>query len=368
MKRIFVILFYIVFFPASAPAHPISQGALDVELLPGKLHVRARVPVEEILIANAFATTGNAVTLADAWREHGNYFLQHFQITADNQALTGAVTHWAEEGSNHVVYDLDYPLSTLPKQLGFCQNLLNEFLYAPGNPWEATFVVRIREQGLLRYEGLLLTSKQVLNVSNTSTMDVGDRQKMFGDYLRHGVTHILTGYDHLLFITALVLATVTVLDLIKVVTAFTLAHTITLTLSVLGIVRLSSAAVEPMIAASIVIVAITNVVWPHRSRGWLRLVMAFFFGLFHGLGFAGGLLDAMEGMSGIAVSMAIVTFSLGVELGHQMVVLPVFAGLKLARSIRTDEPSRDRFSLNMVRIGSLLISVAGSAYLVAALK
>lgn len=368
MKRTIAILFCIVFFPAIALAHPISQGALDVELSPNNLHVRARVPVEEVLIANAFATTSNAATLADAWREHGNYFLQHFQITADNQALTGAVTHWAEEGSNHIVYDLDYPLSALPKQLGFRQNLLNGFLYAPGNPWEATFVVRIREQGKHLHEGLLLTSKQVLNVGNTSTMDGGDRQMIFGDYLWHGVMHILKGYDHLLFITALVLATVTVWDLIKVVTAFTLAHTITLTLSVLGIVRLSSAIVEPMIAASIVFVAITNVVWPQRSRGWIRLVTAFFFGLFHGLGFAGGLIDAMEGMSGIAVSMAIVAFSLGVELGHQMVVLPVFAGLKLARFTRTDEPSRNKLALNMVRIGSLLISVAGTVYLVAALK
>jgi hydrogenase/urease accessory protein HupE len=360
-------IFCILFLPIIALAHPISQGALDVELSPSNLHVRARVPVEEVFIANAFAT-GNASSLNDAWKEHGQYFLRHFQITADNRVLAGTVIHLAEEGSNHIVYDLDYPLSAMPSQLGFRQNLLNEFLYAPGNPWEATFAVRIREQGLLRHEGLLLTSKQVLNVSNTSTMDGGDRKKMFRDYLRHGLMHILTGYDHLLFITALVLATVTVLDLIKVVTAFTLAHTITLTLSVLGVVRLSSAVVEPIIAASIVVVAIANLVWPHRSRAGLCLVMAFFFGLFHGLGFAGGLLDAMEGMSGITISLAIVAFSLGVELGHQMVVLPVFAGLKLIRSSRTDELNRNKLSLNMMRLGSLLISVAGTVYLVAALK
>jgi hydrogenase/urease accessory protein HupE len=367
MKPIFLILFFIVFFPAIALAHPISQGVLDVELSPNKLHVRARVPVEEVFITNAFAK-GNATSLADAWREHGQYFLQHFQITADSRILTGTVTRWAEEGSNHIVYDIDYPLSAMPSQLKLSQNLLNEFLYAPGNPWEATFVVRIHEQGKLRHEGLLLTSKQALTITNMSSSTDEDRQQMLGEYLRHGISHILTGYDHLLFITALVLATVTVLDLIKVVTAFTLAHTITLTLSVLGIVRLSSDVVEPMIAASIVFVAITNIIWPQRSRGWIRLATAFFFGLFHGLGFAGGLLDAMEGMSGISVSLAIIAFSMGVELGHQVVVLPVFAGLKLVRSIRADEPSRSRLSLNMVRLGSLLISVAGTVYLVAALK
>ncbi|MGH8551175.1 MAG: hypothetical protein ACRERU_21725, partial [Methylococcales bacterium] len=76
----------------------------------------------------------------------------------------------------------------------------------------------------------------------------------------------------------------------------------------------------------------------------------------------------MEGMPGIAIGVAIVAFSLGVELGHQLVVLPVFAGLKLMRLIHTDETSRDRLSLSVMRIGSLLISVAGGVYLVAALK
>lgn len=356
---------FILFLPVITFAHPISQGALDVELSPGKLHIRARVPVEEIFIANAFAA-GNATSLADARKEHGHYFLQHFRIIADGRELAGAVTGFTEAGSNHIVYELDFPLPAMPGQLSLRQNLLNEFLYAPGNPWEATFVVRILKQGQLLHEGLLLTSKQALTVDDTTTGH--DRRRMFGEYLRHGVTHILTGYDHLLFISALVLATVTLWDLIKVVTVFTLAHTITLTLSVLGIIHLSSAVVEPMIAGSIVFVAMTNIIWPQRSRGWIRLATAFFFGLFHGLGFAGGLLDAMEGMGSIVIGVAIIAFSIGVELGHQIVLLPVFAGLKLARSLRTDEASRNQLSLSMMRIGSLLISVAGTVYLVAALK
>ncbi|MGH8549937.1 MAG: HupE/UreJ family protein, partial [Methylococcales bacterium] len=320
----------VLLLPVIVLAHPISQGALDVELSPGILRVRARVPVEEALVANAFATR-NAGSLAEVWKEHGQYFLRHFQVSADGRELVGEVTGLTEADTKQLVYELDYPLPAAPDRLSFRQNLLNEFLFAPGNPWEATFVVRIREQGRLRHEGLLLTSKQALTVDNTASGQ--DRRRMFGEYLRYGVTHILEGYDHLLFITALVLATLTLWDLIKVVTVFTLAHTVTLTLSVLDIIRLSSEVVEPMIAGSIVFVAITNILWPQRSRGWIRLSTAFFFGLFHGLGFAGGLLDAMEGMPGIAIGVAIVAFSLGVELGHQLVVLPVFAGLKLMRLI-----------------------------------
>src|SRR5205807_1459282 len=77
---------------------------------------------------------------------------------------------------------------------------------------------------------------------------------------------------------------------------FTVAHTLTLALSVLNIVTLGERVVEPMIAASIVFVAVQNVFWPRQSRGWTRLAVAFAFGLFHGLGFAGGLKEAMAGM------------------------------------------------------------------------
>jgi hydrogenase/urease accessory protein HupE len=212
---------------------------------------------------------------------------------------------------------------------------------------------------------------QMLDTKNDRfdvALTAADHRSVFRDYVRHGIMHILTGYDHLLFITALVLAAVTFGDLVKVVSAFTLAHSLTLTLSVLNIVRLPERVVEPMIAGSIVFVAVQNIFWPERRRGIGRLVIAFCFGLFHGLGFAGGLLDVMEGMSGVAVGLAIVAFSLGVELGHQMVVLPTFAALKLTRKFRTDTVSRESISLGALRYGSACISLAGLFYLIAALR
>jgi hypothetical protein len=200
------------------------------------------------------------------------------------------------------------------------------------------------------------------------TLAAAGHRGVFRDYVRNGIMHILTGYDHLLFITALVLGAVTFWDLIKVVSAFTLAHSITLALSVLNIMRLQGRIVEPIIAASIVFVAVQNIFWPERRCGTGRLLIAFCFGLFHGLGFAGGLLQVMQGMSGLAVGMAVVAFSFGVELGHQMVVLPTFAGLKLARQVRVDAAGRDRLTLGALRYGSACISVAGLFYLVAALR
>ena len=174
-------------------------------------------------------------------------------------------------------------------------------------------------------------------------------------------------------------------DLVKVVTAFAIAHTLTLTLSVLNVVHLSSSIVEPMIAASIVFVAMQNVFWPRQSRGNLRLVIAFAFGLFHGLGFAGGLKEAMAGMPGAGLAAALIGFSIGVEIGHQMVVLPLFgmmaAGRKsLHRRIVQAETTESRRADDVndnrkpdlvgwiARGTSALVGVCGAWYFLVALR
>lgn len=361
----------------SALAHPVAQGALDIQIDPQKIHVRARVTGEEVFVANTFAAQDESAagSLPEVWQRHGRYLLAHLKIFADGQALTGTISSVAASQNDFVVYELEFATPPLPAHLRVEENVLNEIEYGPGNPWEASYVVTIRQQARLMNEGLLLSRTQPLvfdcdwnHAVPTAVAPPLDQARMTRQYILHGIGHILSGYDHLLFILALVLATKTFVDLIKVVTAFTVAHTVTLTLSVLNIVRLPSHIVEPMIAGSIVFVAVTNVFWPGHSRGWLRLATAFFFGLFHGLGFAGGLLEAMNGLNGVTIGIAIAAFSLGVELGHQLVVLPVFAGLKLAGTTRAGPTERELLSRIVMRGGSVLISVAGVIYLVAALR
>jgi hydrogenase/urease accessory protein HupE len=186
---------------------------------------------------------------------------------------------------------------------------------------------------------------------------------IFAAFFYQGVRHILTGYDHLLFVSALVLAVTTLWELVKVVSAFTIAHTITLTLAALNLIHVSESIVEPLIAGSIVFVAAQNIFSPRQSHGWGRLGAAFFFGLFHGLGFAGGLLEAMQEMQTGVMFLAIFAFSVGVETGHQMIVLPLFGALKLARQTRHDVVARTQFSMNVQRIGSSIIFLAGIYYL-----
>jgi hydrogenase/urease accessory protein HupE len=184
----------------------------------------------------------------------------------------------------------------------------------------------------------------------------GDSRAAIESFFWPGVRHILTGYDHLLFLAALVLAAASLWDLVKVVTSFTVAHSITLSLAALGLVHVSDRFVEPVIAASIVFVALQNVFWPERSRGTARIAVAFLFGLFHGLGFAGGLLDVMRQMPTGTVLFAILGFSLGVEAGNQAVLLPLFMGMKAARAA-------PRASAMWQRLGSGAISAAGAYYL-----
>lgn len=363
--------------PVVAQAHPVSQGAMQVTISSERLTIRASVTLEEVLVASAYATEATrAKSPAEAAQQHGAYLLEHLRINANGRRLRGRLLppETAEKQPNRFNYILEYSLEAPASEFHFEQDVLNEFQFAPGNRWEASYVVQIAEEGHATREGLLLTSRQPVTFHRETNGAQGDRAprldrwQVIRDYCRHGMLHILTGYDHLLFVTALVLTVRGLWELVKVITAFTLAHSITLTLSALDLWRLSSHVVEPVIAASIIFVALQNVFWPERTRGWTRLAVAFFFGLFHGLGFAGGLLDAMQGMPRKALLLAIVGFSGGVEIGHQVVVLPTFCALKMARGWHHKAPASEARAQLFSRWGSAAISIAGVVYLIAALR
>jgi hypothetical protein len=138
----------------------------------------------------------------------------------------------------------------------------------------------------------------------------------FVSYLGLGVEHILLGFDHLLFVVALILPGGRLLSLVAIVTAFTVAHSITLALSVLGLVTLPTQIVEPVIALSIAYVAFENLTMKSVvSRRW---AVSFLFGLVHGFGFAGALAEVGLPASGLAA--ALVGFNLGVEAGQALII------------------------------------------------
>lgn len=255
MKRTLTIC-AILFSVSALRAHPVAQGAMEITIFSAKIELSARVSPEEVFVANMYAHPP-ATLLPEAYQQHGDYLLRHLRVFADDQELAGSRGVFSPPSaggeSARAVYELEFPLAHVARSIRIGQNVLNEFDYAPGNRWEATYVIRVRDDAHTIMEGALLTWRAPLFISAGSGTN-GWRTAR--DYMRHGVTHILTGYDHLLFIAALALAVTSFWELFKIIAAFTLAHTITLTLSVLDIVRLPSQIVEPMIAASIVFVAL----------------------------------------------------------------------------------------------------------------
>lgn len=187
-------------------------------------------------------------------------------------------------------------------------------------------------------------------------------------YLLDGVWHIWIGYDHILFLLALLLPAVlvrrqgqwkpapqlggAVKEVFKVVTAFTLAHSITLSLAALQVVTLPSRWVESAIAASVIVAALSNLRGSLENRRW---VMAFVFGLIHGFGFASVLADL--GLPKDALVLALVGFNVGVELG-QLAIVAVF--LPLAFSLRATR----FYQVGVLKGGSVIVAILAAWWLV----
>jgi hypothetical protein len=233
------------------------------------------------------------------------------------------------------------------------------------------FDIDPQHKGLLRLTAGAQTSTAIFTPdSPVQQLHVADasRWRQFADYVKHGVWHIWIGFDHILFLLSLLLPAVLIhtakgwqgrdtfrssfIEVLKVVTAFTLAHSVTLTLAATGVIALPSRVVESAIAASVVLAALNNI-WPVFERR--RAVVAFVFGLIHGFGFASVLLDL--GLPKTALLLSLVGFNVGVELG-QLAIVAVF--LPLAFAARSTVAYRKVVLLG----GSALITVIALVWLV----
>ena len=226
-------------------------------------------------------------------------------------------------------------------------------------------------RGLLRLEFKKMTKTAVFGPDHPSQEFVLEKVSHFNEfkeYLVEGIWHIWQGYDHILFLLSLLLPAVwirkgkdwlpsaslkpTLMDVVKVVTAFTVAHSITLTLATLHVVSLPSRWVEAAIALSVVLAALNNVFPVILKDRWL---VAFAFGLIHGFGFAAVLSDL--GLQGVTLILALIGFNLGVEIG-QIGILSVY--IPVSYLMR-----RTWFYKYMIfYVGSLLIVCVASAWLV----
>ncbi|MFK7902895.1 MAG: HupE/UreJ family protein [Nitratireductor sp.] len=184
-------------------------------------------------------------------------------------------------------------------------------------------VIRLNEPGIAKDDGYAAYLKEGAKSDSIALVNAAPQTmwQTIVSYVEIGFTHIIPkGLDHILFVVGLFLLSVKLKPLLWQVTAFTIAHTVTLALGMLGYITLSPAIVEPIIAASIAYVAIENILTDKLNK-W-RPIIVFCFGLLHGLGFAGVLGEI--GLSSTNFVTGLIAFNVGVELGQLAVLALCF--------------------------------------------
>jgi hydrogenase/urease accessory protein HupE len=402
-------------FAGSVQAHPFLQDSWWVVVETNRLVMRVSATLREVAVAQKIQLPTNGVAelarLQAALTNHGDYLVKALKLQADGVPLAGEVLDWQLVGDlgpaeppdsplyferTHAAFDLEFPFPAgqPPREISFGHAVLKEHRYAPGVPWDVTYALTVKDAGhndlaagLVRMDlPFTLALPSAMNAiasdpalgrspdeakTHASPVKAGPLDdfkpaspaKAFTAYLRLGIHHILTGYDHLLFLCALALAALKLSDFFKLIATFTVAHSITVTLSALNLVRLPPWFVEPFIAASIMFVAVENLAAPKRAAAKSRLLLAFGFGLVHGLGFAAGLNDALGGVGGSALAGAILAFCLGVEFGHLLVGLPFWSVLRAGRA-----EFGDRFGTHALRAGSAVVALGGAMFFIAAIR
>jgi hypothetical protein len=367
MKRALAALLWCCVALPSAWAHKPSDSYLTLEVQADAITGRWDIALRDLDFALALDADGNGeLTWGEVRARHADiaaYATQRLAVRADDRPCS--ITVGAQQIDEHT----DGAYSVLPLSLS-CEAPspqalnLNYTLFADLDP---------QHRGLLKLAARGTTRTAVLGGAQAEQrFELGtvDRWRQFVDYVREGVWHIWIGLDHILFLLSLLLPSVLAwqaaqrkwqavprfgeafVDVVKVVTAFTVAHSITLSLAALGVIDLPSRLVESVIAASIVVAALNNLRPLVVNRLWL---VAFGFGLVHGFGFASVLADL--GLPRDALVLALVGFNVGVEIG-QLAIVVLF--LPLAFALR-----RTRFYRRGVMVaGSLLIALLAAVWFV----
>lgn len=246
------------------------------------------------------------------------YALEHTRLSVAPDAHCRGEPAGVRAKGDHVLVDLRWSCPPIDGTLTYTVTLFHEI--------DAASRHMVTASGAVKMVGLLGVSNPALQLA-TARSNVW---RVMWHYLLAGIEHIAIGYDHIAFLIAVIVWGRRPWPLVKVVTAFTIAHSITLSLAVLDIVRLPSLLVETLIALSIVYVAAENFfVRDMRHRAWIT----FGFGLIHGFGFASVLRD--YGLPQDALVPALAAFNVGVEVGQVAIVgvsLAVF--MLLERSMR----------------------------------
>ena len=350
MKRAFctLLLVSLFAFPHAATAHPVPFSYIDVRLGAGKMDVSLIVHIFDVAHDLNIAPMEKLLEEGFARQEAASIqklLSQRLAFVADGQVLAG---QWSGpeifRDRQSLRYAIQYSLAQQPATV-----LIRTDMF-PYDPMHQTFVNVYEEQSL--------TSQLILDHNHTeSEYFLGTRQGVLAvikKFIPAGVHHILIGPDHLLFLVGLLLLGGTLRQLILVVTSFTVAHSITLSLAALNILNPPASIIEPAIALSIVFVGADNLLASggRDVRPWIALC----FGFIHGFGFA-NVLNEM-GLPTQALAWSLFSFNFGVEIGQLMVVIIVATALSAVRT-RSEWAGRQ-----LAFAGSIVVIFAGMFWFV----
>ena len=364
-----LLLAAMVWLPVAALAHKPSDSYLTLKASPGSNDVTVRwdIALRDLDYVLQLDRDNNGALTWGEVRQRGDditrYASTHLSLSSQGAScpLQTAAPMMLDRHS-----DGTYAVLSLTAHCG----ALTQALQAQ---YSLLFDVDPSHRGLVQWIPPGATSSQALvfgteSARQTLTFQTPDAWRTLRQYVVDGVWHIWIGYDHILFLLALLLPAVLVhrdarwlpaaslggacKEVLKVVTAFTLAHSITLSLAALEVISLPSRLVESAIAASVLVAAVNNLRGLVDARRW---VMAFGFGLIHGFGFASVLADL--GLPQGALVLALVGFNVGVELG-QLALVAVF--LPLAFWLRPTTFYR----VGVFKLGSVLVALVASYWLV----
>lgn len=348
MKRFLGVLGVIVLLLVASPrAHNLGESYLYLQIYQHQLSGRFEISLEDLNRGFKLTGTEREITAANL-DQHAdflkNYYREHVTISAGGRPLTFRFTGHSvlDVNGGFVLLPIEFEgLNAVPERLTIDYRVL--FEQVPGHRG-FLLVEHNWATGTFANEGQISLVFSPGSTRQDFDITKGGRLRGFLAVVWLGTDHIWMGFDHVMFLVALLLPAVLVrrdgrwrdrasfmpalINVVKIVTAFTVAHSVTLSLASLGLVHLPGRLVEVVIAASIAIAAADLVFPVFRGRIWL---VVFGFGLFHGFGFAGALEEM--GLLRENLGLSLFAFNLGVELGQLAIVVVLFPVLFALRRL-----------------------------------
>jgi len=344
-----------VFLPVASLAHDVGLSTATVRLKSDSLQTEITFAVGDInALAGLDANRDGKVSHAEfaGARDRLNaMFATNCTVRCDADLIEPTEVRCQLDDTNNVFVNLDFSTRSF-KELEIRFDVIREM--TPGHRMFVTLTGPLNEtldERLINQDSPAITI--VLDSEIIAARE--DAPQTFIGFLKLGIEHIGMGFDHLLFLFALLIVTRTFKASLRVITSFTLAHTITLGVATFGWFALRPSITEPLIALSIVYVGVENLLCKGEPKG--RWLLTFAFGLIHGFGFASVLRDLGVGASGGGVVVPLLSFNLGVELG-QLVIAAI--GLPIIWQLS----KREWFTRRAVPICSVVIALAGAWWFV----